>query len=151
MFASRRPKIKRGSAFFHGTTLSYSCAVHTPAPPDPQDRGQVASPLHCSRPSPQTWAFPFRAFVQQPEFSTRISGGEAWGGAVLYDGIPFNSADQSLYCSLKPCQVRSTASLAGRRSRRWFGTGLIMLDPARIKRVKKEVSDCRNWGKEGRA
>lgn len=151
MFASRRPKIKRGSAFFHGTTLSYSCAVHTPAPLDPQDEGKLLRLCIVHARLPKTRAFPFRAFVQQPEFSTRISGGEAWGGAVLYDGIPFNSADQSLYCSLKPCQVRSTASLAGRRTCRWVGTGLIMLDPARIKRVKKEVSDCRNWGKEGRA
>ncbi|MGB6689110.1 MAG: carboxypeptidase-like regulatory domain-containing protein [Terracidiphilus sp.] len=31
---------------------------------------------------------------QGQEFSTTISGGQAWGGAVMYDGIPFISANQ---------------------------------------------------------
>ncbi len=29
------------------------------------------------------------------EFSTTINGGQAWGGAVMYDGIPFISSNQS--------------------------------------------------------
>lgn len=31
---------------------------------------------------------------QGQEFSTTISGGQSWGGAVMYDGIPFISANQ---------------------------------------------------------
>jgi Carboxypeptidase regulatory-like domain len=41
------------------------------------------------------------------EFSTTISGGQAWGGAVMYDGIPFISANQSGDYRIQPVPVEA--------------------------------------------
>ena len=41
------------------------------------------------------------------EFSTTINGGQAWGGAVMYDGIPFVSANQSGDYRIQPVPVEA--------------------------------------------
>lgn len=41
------------------------------------------------------------------EFSTTINGGQAWGGAVMYDGIPFISANQSGDYRIQPVPVEA--------------------------------------------
>ena len=41
------------------------------------------------------------------EFSTTINGGQAWGGAVMYDGIPFVSANQSSDYRIQPVPVEA--------------------------------------------
>ena len=45
--------------------------------------------------------------AQGQEFSTTISGGQAWGGAVMYDGIPFISANQSGDYRIQPVPVEA--------------------------------------------
>ena len=41
------------------------------------------------------------------EFSTTINGGQAWGGAVMYDGIPFVSANQTGDYRIQPVPVEA--------------------------------------------
>jgi hypothetical protein len=45
--------------------------------------------------------------AQGQEFSTTINGGQAWGGAVMYDGIPFVSANQSGDYRIQPVPVEA--------------------------------------------
>jgi hypothetical protein len=45
--------------------------------------------------------------AQGQEFSTTINGGQAWGGAVMYDGIPFISANQSGDYRIQPVPVEA--------------------------------------------
>lgn len=40
-------------------------------------------------------------------FSTTISGGQSWGGAVMYDGIPFISANESGDYRIQPVPVEA--------------------------------------------
>ena len=50
--------------------------------------------------------------AQGQEFSTTINGGQAWGGAVMYDGIPFVSANQSGDYRIQPVPVEALAEFS---------------------------------------
>ena len=50
--------------------------------------------------------------AQGQEFSTTINGGQAWGGAVMYDGIPFISANQSGDYRIQPVPVEALSEFS---------------------------------------
>jgi hypothetical protein len=50
--------------------------------------------------------------AQGQEFSTTINGGQAWGGAVMYDGIPFVSANQSGDYRIQPVPVEALSEFS---------------------------------------
>jgi len=50
--------------------------------------------------------------AQGQEFSTSINGGQAWGGAVMYDGIPFISANQSGDYRIQPVPVEALSEFS---------------------------------------
>ena len=50
--------------------------------------------------------------AQGQEFSTTINGGQAWGGAVMYDGIPFVSANQVGDYRIQPVPVEALAEFS---------------------------------------
>lgn len=70
-----------------------------------------------------------------------------WRRHVRWNSVYLRRSELALFLKALPGVLHGVP--AGRQFRRRVGTGLFMLDPARIKLVQRRVTDCQDWGKRG--